>query len=153
MSNETHSASEQKPARGRLKRVLYDVLQWTWGILQNLSGFFLFLFLKLKRPKRKTGFYREAVFAEWSMNGSMALGMFLFLGPAYGKEAEFIKAHEYGHTVQSIILGPFYLPVIGLPSLIRANVAPFSRNWKSGKTDYYAFYTERWANRLGKARR
>jgi hypothetical protein len=35
------------------------------------------------------------------------------------KDFEFL-AHEYGHTLQSKILGPLYLPVIGIPSFISA---------------------------------
>ena len=43
-----------------------------------------------------------------------------------------------------MILGPLYLLVIGLPSFIHA------ATWKDRPgRDYYAFYTERWADRLG----
>ena len=79
----------------------------------------------------------------------MSLGAFLFLGQGAKSNSEFVLRHEYGHSIQSMILGPFYLPVIGIPSFLRANVAFLSRNWRSGRTGYYAFYPERWANRLG----
>ena len=59
--------------------------------------------------------------------------------------------HEYGHTLQSKMLGPLYLIVIGLPSLIWAwlygPVIPWSKN------GYYVFYTEKWAEKLGEVKR
>ena len=48
--------------------------------------------------------------------------------------------HEYGHTLQSAVLGPFYLPVIGVPSfLVSQDIVEISGS-------YYDFYTESWAN-------
>lgn len=52
--------------------------------------------------------------------------------------------HELGHAKQSRILGPFYLFVTGIPSIIHAAKS-------KGKTDeeYHKFWTERWAEKLG----
>ena len=56
--------------------------------------------------------------------------------------------HEYGHCRQSRILGPFYLLVIGLPSLL------WALWWTPGRSvGYYSFYTERLADRLGGVKR
>ena len=52
--------------------------------------------------------------------------------------------HEHGHARQSLYLGPFYLFVIGIPSLLWACLY---RKHKRGS--YYAFYTEKWADKLG----
>ena len=60
-----------------------------------------------------------------------------------------LLVHEYGHTIQSLVLGPLYLVIIGLPSVVWMNVPALSR-WRARTgTSYYAFYTERWANTLG----
>lgn len=56
-------------------------------------------------------------------------------------------AHEYGHCVQSRRLGWLYLPVVGLPSLCWAWA--HSNIDRLQTVDYYSFWTERWANRLG----
>ena len=48
--------------------------------------------------------------------------------------------HELGHTRQSKILGPLYLLVIGLPSLIHAGLHAKVCKDKN----YYHFYTEHW---------
>ena len=77
--------------------------------------------------------------------GGCSLGPVIFVYTKY--YADLIK-HEYGHAKQSLYLGPLYLLVIGLPSLI----------WnltysESNKYSYYWFYTERWADKLGGVKR
>jgi hypothetical protein len=55
-------------------------------------------------------------------------------------------AHERGHFLQSIALGPLYYVVIGIPSVVHFLwFHRFRRN--APDTDYYRFYTEAWADR------
>ncbi len=139
--------------RGKV-RFLYVFLQWTWGLPQNLAGAILTLFL-LRSDRFR---FREAVVTRWPGHGSMALGMFLFLGgmhssPDSNHPRPFVEnrilIHEYGHTIQSIILGPLYLPVIGLPSLVWATLPYFQRLRRTKNISYYSMYQEKWANHLG----
>ena len=58
-----------------------------------------------------------------------------------------LLVHEYGHTIQSLILGPLYLIVIGIPSTMWAFL--FEKKRKDEQIPYGAFFTEKWANRLG----
>ncbi|MDR0751575.1 MAG: hypothetical protein LBF12_03175 [Christensenellaceae bacterium] len=58
------------------------------------------------------------------------------------------RIHEFGHTIQSLILGPFYLLIIGIPSFVWCNSKRFIELRKTG-VSYFSFYTERWANYLG----
>ena len=54
--------------------------------------------------------------------------------------------HEYGHTIQSQMLGPAYLGIIGLPSLISCS---FAHDIDINGTTFYShdlFYTELSAN-------
>lgn len=60
-----------------------------------------------------------------------------------------LMVHEYGHTVQSLILGPLYLPLVGLPSVVWSRVPALSRWRRAHRISYYALPTERWANWLG----
>ena len=60
------------------------------------------------------------------------------------KELTSLVLHECGHVKQSRILGPLYLFVIGIPSIIHAAL-PCK---KCKETNYYHFYTEKWANKL-----
>lgn len=68
--------------------------------------------------------------------------MYIFLS---FRATERILKHEIGHTKQSLYLGPLYLIVIGLPSIVWAFI---QSRWMKD-CDYYSFYTEKWANRLG----
>ena len=47
--------------------------------------------------------------------------------------------HEYGHTIQSQILGPLYLPFVALPSLASATIYP---------NDHAGYWAETWADQL-----
>lgn len=58
-----------------------------------------------------------------------------------------LLVHEYGHTVQSLILGPLYLILIGIPSTLRGFLGAKER--KEKQIPYGAFITEKWANSLG----
>ena len=79
-------------------------------------------------------------------NGSVSLGEFIFLAPFDRDDEEMLK-HEMGHRAQSRLLGWLYLPVIGLPSIIW-NICFRVYRERRG-ISYYAFYTEKWADRLG----
>ena len=132
-----------------MKKFLYILIQWTWGFLQNFIGLIWYLMwccnqnndCHVINPPLEHQKYAKAV--KWNIPyGSMSLGMFLFLDD----EDETLVAHEYGHSIQSLILGPLYLFVIGIPSLCWA---AFGRKYreKHNKT-YYEFYTESWANKI-----
>ena len=124
---------------------LIVLLQFTWGSLQTLLGAVVFLF----HIRKEHFLYKSAVVTRWGRDSSLSLGFFLFLGEGAGER---VLRHEYGHSIQSLILGPFYLLLIGIPSSCWCNVPPMGRSWRSGRRSYYAFYTERWADRLGRAR-
>ena len=139
--------------------ILYYTLQWTFGILQNLIGFFMWLWIRLFGREDRHGRFRYAAVTGWKNGGSMAMGMFIFVSRHIplkdleneqpGTYEEHILSHEYGHTVQSAVLGPLYLPVIGLPSIVWCNFPPAAKRWKSGRKEYESFYPEKWATRLG----
>ncbi len=118
---------------------LYALGQCTWGFVQTLAGLVVFL----SCPGCGHVFHRGAVVTRWRRRDALSLGLFIFV-PA-GEDPRLL-AHEYGHTLQSLLLGPLYLPVIGLPSLLRA---AWRRRGRTRGRAYYDFYTERWADRWG----
>ncbi|MBO2516494.1 MAG: hypothetical protein CW338_04340 [Clostridiales bacterium] len=134
-----------------LNRILYTLIQLTWGILQNAAGVLALLVMTLTDPRRKHAYYHGALVTHWKFPFSMGLGMFIFYGHAE-QEAEYAAAvlvHEYGHTIQSCILGPLFLPVIGIPSCVWAFTPVFVKWRKEGRYDYLQFYPEAWANHEG----
>lgn len=127
---------------------LYWLLQCSWGAAQTLLGAGLFLY-HLKRPHH---FFRGAVLTDWPCRGGISLGPFIFAADDTKMKSpqarRAMAAHEFGHTLQSLLLGPFYLPVIGLPSFLWAN-CPRCQNLRRQSAIPYSFlYTERWADQL-----
>lgn len=126
---------------------LFWLCQVTWGIFQTFLGTVLFLINLAVSPKSRRYFFHGAVITEWGYGGSVSLGAFVFVSRHSNMPKTELLAHEYGHCIQSLILGALYLPVIGLPSLIWAGLF---RKFRIRKGILYdTFYTERWANFLG----
>lgn len=130
-------------------KILYWIFQWTWGIAQNVLGFLVWLVLTLLNPKRKRGSYEGAILTHWKFSFSTGLGMFIFYGHASAPDAEEVLVHEFGHTLQSALLGPLFLPVIGIPSCVWAFTPALVRRRKETGKKYVDFYPERWANDWG----
>ena len=134
--------------------MLCALVQWTWGALQNLLGLFVYL-VCFRKPH---GRYRTAVVTLWDRPDSLSCGMFVFLSNhnSNGSQDAKIKhyqrkilLHEYGHTLQSLMLGPLFLIVIGLPSFIWAALPIFDRLRDRKNLSYYWLYCEKWATHLG----
>ncbi len=129
-----------------MRHTLYILWQCLWGFPQSFVGAVIFLF-NLRRPHR---LYHGAVVTEWTCRGSVSLGMFVFLSTAKSSEAmQRILVHEYGHTVQSLMLGPLYLIAVGVPSVLWAGLPQLKSLRRKKNISYYSVYPERWADRLG----
>lgn len=120
-------------------RFILTVLVVAWQLPQLLLGLLIALFVLPKTVAATT--YRSArvAFVEIPFL-NVSLGTFIFIGTL----SEPRLRHEYGHTLQSLILGPLYLLVIGLPSVLWNLYCRVKTT-----QDYYWFYTEKWANALG----
>lgn len=130
-----------------MKKAFYWLWQWTWGLPQNLAGLFVFL----RFAKRPHFSYQGAVATVWpNKTGSMSLGMFLFLYDGWEPSDHALLAHEYGHTIQSLLLGPLYLAVIGLPSIVWAGFKPVVKLRRRKQLPYSWLFCERWADRNGR---
>jgi len=138
--------------------LFYRILQCTWGMPQTLTGAILYV-LNRKCPHFE---YHGAIVTRWRSRSSLSLGMFLFISddpffyyPGYrskydeGAFSKMLTVHEYGHTLQSLLFGPFYLLTGGIPSLVWSFWPGFVRKREQEKISYFSAYPERWANRLG----
>ena len=88
--------------------------------------------------------YKQAIVIPCVMRGAVTLGCYVFVG--LNSEYRKTVKHELGHTIQSKILGPLYLIVIGIPSITYCGLRRISPSLR--KKNYYDFYTEKWANNL-----
>lgn len=134
-----------------MRYAAYILAQATWGMPQTLVGGAVYLAHR-KRPHFR---YHGAVVTTWDSSKGLSLGPFIFLkGPAAGNcgpddvETDLL-VHEYGHTLQSIMFGPLYLVVVGVPSLIWLNVPALAKQRQRKQMSYYSFGPERHASMLG----
>ena len=125
-----------------MRYMLARIWHVIWGLPQTVVG--CAMFLALRRSRRHVS-YRSATVTEWRLRSGLSMGMFIFV-PEGSTRA--LLAHEYGHTLQSLMLGPFYLPVIVVPSLIWAGLPQLERMRVRRSYSYYRFSPERWANAL-----
>ena len=122
---------------------IMSLLLNAWQLPQNLLGRGLAL---LYVPGTWREYRGVRVLLSDRMRGGISLGRTIILSPAYCRERTL--RHEWGHTRQSLLLGPLYLPLVGLPSLL------WAAWWRPGRgRGYYTFFTERWADRLGEVGR
>ena len=130
---------------------LKSSLLWLWQLPQNLCGIIYRSISEDNRicviennDSRSVG---AKVYLQ-KANGGISLGKYIFINQDYLDEEIVIK-HECGHVKQSKILGPLYLLVIGIPSILHAWLNNYiGCCWKNGEYNYYHFYTEKWANKL-----
>ena len=132
-----------------IKSVL-NMVKWIWQFPQNLCGIVYRTCLKDRLIASITNDYIKGVEAEAYLKkskGSITLGKYIFIYQNYRDVTDTIR-HECGHVKQSLILGPLYLIVIGIPSILHAALNNYIGCCKKHKKGYYHFYTESWANKL-----
>lgn len=120
------------------------IIKYVWQFPQMLAAWIWYLIRKKSILYNSIGnFYTVYVGAN---RGGVTLGDRIFISKCYhGEYLNMVIAHESGHVKQSLYLGPLYLIVIGIPSILWA----WSHRWIAPRKSYYWFYTEAWANKLG----
>lgn len=124
--------------QGEMKTLL-NILLWVWQFPQNLLG----MALRLIYGRPNAVFRGVPVVVCPRFRSRISLGRTIVTKWPYLEDSKG-WAHEYGHTRQSLYLGPLYLIIIGLPSLLWAV-------WwdKKRGIPYSAFFIEKWADKLG----
>ena len=129
-----------------MKRFLFILFQCTWGLPQTLLGAVIFL-KHIRCPHRM---YRGCIDTKWNSSRGMSLGLFIFTPKEEDDRTETVRVHEYGHCIQSLLLGPLYLLVIGLISYSWANISYFRKMRWEKNIPYTACFVESWASKWGK---
>lgn len=129
--------------------LIFYIIQFTWGILLNIFGIFvaLFMLITLHKPhafgssiyfvcKKAEGFGFEA-------------GVFFVVGADC--DGDPIMMHECGHGIQNMIFGILTPFIISIPSLIRYwyREIKYYRKGLEPKTDYDAVWFEGTATKWG----
>lgn len=133
------------------------IRRWTWELPQTLVGAFIAIFHK-EKPLRVIEYADQKVYLYDKFNGGISLGYYTHLdwnakdhnNNVVRKGLKKAVKHEaLGHGTQSKWLGPFYLLLVGLPSVIHCAIHILcGRKW-----NYYSFPTEKWANKIAKIER
>lgn len=118
-------------------KAIKNLLLYIWQLLQNLFGLVFTWLFPAQIKHRVRG---KVVYIHNRFTGGISLGRYVILK----RDMPIDIRHELGHCRQSEYLGPAYLFVVGIPSLIHA--------WLHGGYckihSYYHYWTERWADRL-----
>lgn len=110
-------------------------LDYSWGAISSVLGWIVGLVFILLGAEAKPMWGTANRLVAPKYMGSF--GAFS-LGPNLIGSHNFSSwKHELGHTWQNRALGPLYLFVIALPSIISAS---------RGHAKHHTFYTERWAD-------
>ena len=117
-----------------LKCIGYWFISLTWGLLLTLVGLIVTLFaiIFLNGKVHRNGFsYIVEIGGNW---GGLNLGAVALCGGYTTKCPdeewfEHTRRHEFGHSLQNLIFGPFMVFVVTLPSAIRYHY----QNYRSRK--------------------
>ncbi len=129
-----------------------------WELPQNALGALNFAWNGVRKRIERVVVDRERLMIELREGGAgVSLGTFVFWSrhdhPFVPVGAE-NRDHELGHSIQSRLLGPMYLPLVGVPSVARVVYAVGHRAITGKRwAHYYDGYPERWADRLGAVNR
>lgn len=132
-------------------KTFIEIILYIWQLPQNLLG--LILLLCYKREKVYYRLNGRIFYFTNEIPAGISLGKYIIMRREDKEEG---MMHEYGHTVSSRRLGPLYLLVIGLPSIL-GNIYDrnFHKKWKrSDSCEWY--YNQPWekiADKHGKVDR
>lgn len=122
------------------------ILSLTWGIVMTAIGgvVAVALIMSGKRPFKYGGcwFFRVGK-KPW---GGLNLGLVSLISP---HSSGVTMRHEFGHSIQNAIFGPFAIFAIYIPSFLRYHWFNFRRKLGLGNGDYYAAWYEHDATELG----
>lgn len=118
---------------------IVNSLKWIWQFPQNLLALCIegILCDAAVRGQKKNN--NQIIWCEL-VSSPISLGEYIFAS-SYTTEENF--KHACGHSRQSLVLGPSYLIVIGLPLLVYKIVYKICSKFDI-KWEYNKFYTERW---------
>jgi len=115
-----------------------------WELPQILLALIFYAIMK-KRIIQAIDYKDSKIFFVRDFPGGISLSFMIFLNEIDINNLRSIK-HEYGHTIQSLFLGWFYLFIVGVPSIIRASIW---NHYKLEDKKYYEGFPENWADLLG----
>ena len=128
-----------------IMKYIRNLILFIWQLPQHIIALIYFGYLVMMcKDLGVDSRYKQAIVIPCIMRGAVTLGNYVFVG--LNSEYRKTVKHELGHIIQSKILGPLYLIVIGIPSITYCGLRRLFPSLR--KKNYYDFYTEKWANNL-----
>lgn len=100
----------------KLSKDSYILLSFTWGILVTLIGAVIAaaLYVLGEEPhKNRLGWVFKV---SWVKGAGVSFGPFAITPK---KPTAYLLQHEFGHSIQNCYLGPFWIVLVGIPSMVR----------------------------------
>lgn len=99
----------------KINKVLFYLLNFTWGIIMNIIGAIAALIIMIigVKPEKNSGSVLFRIGHNW---GGVSLGIFTFVCRESG---EHTLNHEFGHSIQNALFGPAFPFIVAIPSSIR----------------------------------
>lgn len=131
---------------------LYYVLNLTWGILYTAIGTLIFLAVLIAARVKPIKFYKT-YFLQFGDNwGGMNCVFFSFVANNMGTEYTIhTLQHEFGHSFQNALFGPFNIFLVLIPSCIRYWVQTIRQKRGKLNKDYDSIWFEGGASDGGSA--
>ena len=128
-----------------IMKYIRNLILFIWQLPQHIVAIIYFGYLVMMcKDLGVDSRYKQATVIPCIMRGAVTLGNYVFVG--LNSEYKKTVKHELGHTIQSKILGPLYLIVIGIPSITYCGLRRLFPSLR--KKNYYDFFSERSANYL-----
>ena len=129
----------------KIKKVLRILSAFTWELPQTIIG--LIILLWIGNLKMQWNGYCWFVRFKKGYFG-VGIGPFAMLSFDYPVSNYNTLLHEAGHSLQSLFLGPLFIPVVAIPSVVM-NVLTRLKVLKH--ENYYKRFPENWASMLGES--
>ncbi|MBP5577435.1 MAG: hypothetical protein J6X67_11835 [Treponema sp.] len=131
--------------------IFFEAILFIWQLPQNLLGIVLCLVERArKRQEFGISYYEAKKPGPFMKYCAISLGSFIIADAAVADKVSLM--HESGHQRQSLVLGPLYLLVVGLPS-VTGNLMDrlLHKKWSGERREkwYQALPWEKSADRLG----
>ena len=128
-----------------IMKYIRNLILFIWQLPQHIVALIYFGYLVMMcKDLGVDSRYKQAIVIPCVMRGAITLGNYVFVG--LNSEYRKTVKHELGHTIQSKILGPLYLIVIGIPSITYCGLRRLFPSLR--KKNYYDFFSEKSANYL-----
>lgn len=109
-----------------VEKGLQILSRFTWEAPQSVVGNLFAHTLNISDDLNNVSYFRGRTVLDTDLTGgAVTIGSYI-TGPRgfRGTFEDHLFVHEFGHTRQSRMFGAFYLPVVGIPSLLSATFAP-----------------------------